>query len=81
MPLRQTAVEALVDEGWRAQDCNDNNLVADKRNTLSKRYEKAKGDSVGVIQARVHRSKLNLLQGKTTAREMWLILQKEFDII
>lgn len=30
---------------------------------------------------RVHRSKLNLFQGKATAREMWLTLQKEFDII
>lgn len=81
MPLRQMAVEALVDEGWRAEDCNDNKLVSDKLNMLRKKYEKAKGDSVGVIQARVHRNKLNLLQGKTTAREMWLTLQKEFDII
>ena len=70
IPLRQTAVEALVDEGWRAQDCEDNKFISDKLNTLRKKYKKAKGDSVGIIQARVHQNKLNLLQGKTTAREM-----------
>ena len=29
----------------------------------------------------MYQSKLNLLQRKTTAQEMWLALQKEFDII
>ena len=80
MPLRQTAVETLLDEGWRPEDCNDMRLVSDKLKSLLDTYDKAKGDSVGVIQGRVHRSKLCLLEGKITAREMWLTLQKEFDI-
>ena len=66
IPLRQTIVEVLIDEGWRAQDCEDNKLISDKLNILRKKYEKAKGDSVGVIQACVYRSKLNLFQGKMT---------------
>lgn len=49
MPLYQTAVEALIDKRWRAQDCNNNNLVADKLNTLSKKNEKAKRDSIKII--------------------------------
>ena len=77
----QTAVEALVDKPEKAQDCEDNKLICDKINTLRKKYEKAKGDFVGVIEAFVHQSKLNLLQEKTMVQEIWLTLQKEFDII
>ena len=80
MPLRQTAVEALLDEGWRPQDCSDLKLVSDKLKTLKDIHEKAKGDSIGIIQGRLHRNRLSLLEGKTTAREMWVTLQQEFDI-
>lgn len=80
MPLRQTAVEALLDEGWRPQDCKDVKLVSDKLKSLKDIYEKAKGDSVGVIQGRLHRNILSLLEGRTTAREMWVTLQQKFDI-
>ena len=81
IPLRQTVVEVLVDEGWRTQDCEDNKIISYKLNILRKKYKKTKRDSVGVIQAQVQQSKLNLFQEKTTAQEMWLSLQKEFDII
>ena len=79
MPLRQTAVEALLDEGWRLQDCNDVKLVSNKLNSLKDIYEKVKGDSIGVIQGRLHRNTLILLEGRKTAREMWVLLQQVFD--
>ena len=69
-PLRQTAVETLLDEGWRPQDCDDLKLVSDKLKTLKDIHEKAKGDSIGIIQGRLHRTRLSLLEGKTAAREM-----------
>lgn len=80
MPLRQSAVETLLDEGWRPQDCDNLKLVLDKLKAPKDIYEKAKGDSIGTIQGRLHRSRLSLLEGKTTAREMWVTLQQEFDI-
>lgn len=49
MLLCQIAVESLVEKGQKVQDYNNNNLVADKLNTLSKKYEKAKGNSFRVI--------------------------------
>lgn len=80
VPLRQTAVETLLDEGWRPQDCDNLKLVSDKLKSLKDIYEKAKGDSIGIIQGRLHRNRLSLLEGKTSAREMWVTLQQEFDI-
>lgn len=75
MPLRQTAVEALLDERWRPQDCKDVKLVSDKLKSLKDIYEKAKGDFIGVIQGRLHRNILSLLERRTTVREMWVTLQ------
>lgn len=80
MLLRQTAVETLLDKGWRPQDCNDLKLVSDKLKTLKDIHEKAKSDSIGIIQRRLHRTRLSLLEGKTTTQEMWMTLQQEFNI-
>lgn len=80
MPLGQTAVEALLDERWRPQDCKDVKLASDKLKSLKDIYEKAKGDTIGVIQGRLHRNILSLLERRTMAREMWVTLQQKFDI-
>ena len=70
MPLCQTAVQTLLDEGRRSQDYNNLKLVSDKLRLLKDIHEKAKGDSTGIIQGRLHRNRLSLLEGKKTAREM-----------
>lgn len=54
MLLYQIAIEVLVDERWRVQDCDNNKLVSNKLNILKKKYKKAKGDFVKVIQACVY---------------------------
>lgn len=79
-PLRQTAIETLLDKRWRPQECNNLKLVPDKLKTLKDIHEKTKGDSIGIIQGRLHRTRLSLLEGKTKAREMCVTLQQEFDI-
>ncbi len=49
IPLRQTAVETLLDKGWKPQDCDNLKLVSDKLKTLKDIHEKAKDDSIGII--------------------------------
>ncbi len=80
MPLRQTAIETLLNEGWRPKDYNNMRLVSDKLKSLLGTYDKTKRDSVRVIQGRIHQSKFCLFEKKITAREIWLTLQKKFDI-
>ena len=70
MPLCQTVVEILLDKRWRPEDCNNMRLVLDKLKLLLDIYNKAKGDFIGVIQGRVHQSKLCLFEGKITTWEM-----------
>lgn len=79
-PTRQTAVQDLEREGWNAEECTNIELISDKLCTERALYEKAKGDSIGVIQSRIHRSRLSLLEGHTTARAMWGALKAEFEI-
>lgn len=79
-PTRQTAVQELEREGWDAKECTNIELISDKLRTERALYEKAKGDSIGVIQSRIHRSRLTLLEGHTTARAMWGALKAEFEV-
>ena len=55
-------------------------LVLDKLKLFLDYYNKAKRDSIRVIQGCVYQNKFCLLKEKIIAREMWLIFQKEFDI-
>lgn len=52
--LRQTVVKTLLDKVYRPQDCHDLKLVSDKLKTLKDISEKAKGDSIGIIQERLY---------------------------
>lgn len=79
MSLYQTVVETLLDKRGGPQDCNNMRLVLDKLKSLLNTYEKTKWDFVGVIQRRVHQSKLCLLEKKNnsirnmvyTSKEIW----------
>lgn len=62
------------------QDCNNLKLVSDKLKILKDIHEKAKGDSIAIIQRRLHYTQLSLLESKITVREIWITLQQEFDI-
>lgn len=79
-PTRQTAVDILEAEGWNSDECEDIKLISDKLRTEKATYETAKAESVGVIQSRIHRNRLNLLEGHTTALAMWNAIREEFDI-
>lgn len=79
-PTRQTAVQASEREGWDAEECKNIELISNKLCAEKALYEKAKGDSISVIQSRIHRSQLSLLEGHTTARAMWGAIKAEFDV-
>lgn len=79
-PTRKTAVQILEAEGWGPEECKDIKLISDKLRTEKATYETAKAESVGVIHSRIHRSRLNLLEGHTTAQAMWSAIRQEFDI-
>lgn len=79
-PTRRTAVEVLEAEGWGPDECKDINLISDKLRAEKAIYETAKRESVIIIQSRIHRNRLNLLEGHTTAVAMWNAIQEEFDI-
>lgn len=79
-PTRHTAVQILEKEGWDAEECKNIELISDKLRTEKALYEKAKGESIGIIQSRIHRSRLSLLEGHTTAQAMWKAIQAEFHV-
>lgn len=79
-PTRHTTVQILEKEGWDAEECKNIELISDKLRTEKALYEKAKGESIGIIQSRIHRSRLSLLEGHTTAQAMWKAIQAEFHI-
>ncbi|MCJ1342911.1 hypothetical protein MMC31_001100 [Peltigera leucophlebia] len=80
-PTKRTAVKILEREGRDAEECKDIKLISDKLRTEKALYEKAKGESIGIIQSRIHCSRLSLLEGHTTAQAMWRTIQAEFDVI
>lgn len=79
-PTRQTAVQDLERQGWDAEECKNIELISNKLCTEKALYEKAKGDSIGIIQSRIHRRRLSLLEGHTTARAMWGAIKAEFEV-
>ena len=67
--LCETAVETLLDKGWRPQNCDDLKLVLEKLGMLKDIHEKAKGDSIGIIQGQLYWTRLSHLTSKTTAQK------------
>ncbi len=70
----------MEEEGWDQDECEDTKLISDKLRTEKSIYKKAKQDSIGIIQSRIHRSRLNLLEDHVTAQAMWEAIRQEFDI-
>ncbi len=66
-PTRQIAVTPLEDEGWDQDECEDTKLISDKLRNEKAIYKKAKQDSIGIIQSRIHCSRLSLLEDHVTA--------------
>lgn len=79
-PTRWTAVQDLEAEGWGPEECKDIELVSHKLCNEKAIYEKAKVESVDIIQSRIPRNRSYLLEGHNTALSMWEAIRDEFDI-
>ena len=67
-PTCKTSVQILEVEKWEPEECKDIKLISDKLRTEKATYETTKAEFVGVIHSRIHCSRLNLLEGQTTAQ-------------